>query len=133
MGNHRVNPFARGTTVVRPTKLRDALGRELQEGDLVILPKSLAPTARVMQIRPNLHPGAPPNTLSVVLQVVLPFIAPADTPLGDIVLIQTAPEPSPNGAPEEHPSAAPGGPLGLVVTDADDAPREDDETGSGEG
>lgn len=125
MGAHRHNPFARDTTVVRPSRVKDCLGRELLPGDFIIIPKPMVNTFRILEIAPELSPGAPPNLMRVVISQTNIVHVPADQDVTDFVLLKLAPEPSANGDGGETAQAEPID-RGLVLTDAPPrAPSED--------
>lgn len=116
MGAHRHNPFARGTTVIRQTRLRDIEGRELLSGDLVMIPQPVVMTYMVGDIVANLQPNAPPNSLRVMLHATQMLIVPADQAIRDLVLVRLAREASVNGegAPDGQPQ---GGETGKLVVE----------------
>lgn len=95
MGQHKMNPFANGTTVSRAMRARDAFNRRLVEGDEVILnglklPDN--PRYLVSQIIPNLAPNAPPNTVKVMVTQQIMIVIAADTPFEGLWRIRTGME-----------------------------------------
>ncbi len=78
MGNHKFNPFARGTTI-GPSGVKDRMGRTLKEGDVVLLavaPQPLGLTWVVRGVVPNLDPNAPPNTGTLQLVATMTLAVP---------------------------------------------------------
>ena len=61
MGAHKYNPFARGTTVTVEPVVHDQYGRRLNVGDEVAIKDLGGATMAIVEIKPNLHPAAPPN------------------------------------------------------------------------
>lgn len=126
MGNHRHNPFARGNLVGQlPIRVMDAIGRDLAEGDMVIMPSIHSPMMRVADIRANLHPGAPPNTIQVTLALQIHLNVPSSTAINQIVLAVPNPELEQDVERQAEAQAASleakaaAGPAPVVVAEAD--------------
>jgi len=92
MGEHKANPFARGTAVIRPARVKDGFGRELKVGDQVTLTSSGVVLFNVQEIAPNLDPGAPPNLMRVVLTAGFPMLVASDQPVREVLRVATAEE-----------------------------------------
>lgn len=92
MGDHKTNPFARGTAVIRPARVKDGFGRELKVGDQVALTTSGLVLFDVQEIAPNLDPGAPPNLMRVVLTAGFPMLVASDQPVREVLRVATAEE-----------------------------------------
>lgn len=116
MGAHRGNPFARNSLIgPREPILLDCYGRELLKGDLVFLLHPQTVPYRVVHVRPNLHPAAPPNTLMVTVVAQVAMDARAGQAHPQLALVLTAEAQgigvdeakSPNGQAEEPPEGSP--------------------------
>ncbi len=84
MGQERFNPFAAKTQV--PAVVRDVTGRELVEGDeLVLNANCQAPLFRVLKIQPVVDPNAPPGILQVDLVCRWRFHAARNTPVVEFI------------------------------------------------
>lgn len=92
MGQHKFNPFARGSTVPPPTTIMDAYGRVLDPGDEVILRASIAPCARIQRVQPILDPKAPPGMVLVTMTSVWQLPMQAGVPLQQMIRTQTVAE-----------------------------------------
>ncbi len=114
MGNHKFNPFARGTTI-GPSGVKDRLGRPLKEGDVVLLavpPPPLGLTWVVRAIRPNLDPAAQANTGTMDLIATMSFAVPlTGQAINEVVRIAEVEQALPaalgeaEGGPAEDPPA----------------------------
>jgi len=98
MGDHHRNPFARGTSAQLPIQTRDCFNRVLGIGDEVIVPELKTPSLTVLAVNPVLDPAAPPNAVSVTLQLLVSFVVKADTATRQFIRIRTAEE---RGIPPE--------------------------------
>lgn len=110
MGEHKTNPFGRGTTVIRPARVKDGFGRALKVGDQVTLTSSGVILFNVQEIAPNLDPGAPPNLMRVVLTAGFPMLVASDQPVREVLRVATAEELG-RVAPQAEDSANGGDPL----------------------
>ncbi len=109
MGDHKINPFARGNRIgALPVKVADAFGRELQVGDEVIAHKLQAPTFAIQEITPVLELGAPPNTVRVVFTCAMVVQTQALAALPGVIRVRTAAE---RGQPEVADDTAPAMPI----------------------
>jgi hypothetical protein len=91
MSDHKLNPFARGTTV--PSVVLDRYGRELHEGAEVVLATTHpVPPFRVLKIAPALDPKLPPGTLYVDFICRWRFVAGRNTPVPEFLLVRSAEE-----------------------------------------
>jgi hypothetical protein len=93
VGDHKINPFARGTDITLPLSVIDGFGRQLTLGDLVALNQPLGvPAFSVLSITPSVDPRHPPNTLEVRLRTEVKLLVKADTPVQQLILIYAAAE-----------------------------------------
>lgn len=105
----RLNPYGRDSQVVGPPIVRDQTGKALEIGDQVLVLKT-GVLARVAQITPLLHPGAPPNMMMVRLVTVIDVAVPRNAALDDVFRVTTALEmggvqpPGNSGPPAADPS-----------------------------
>lgn len=76
MGEHKHNPFARGTTVNSSEGAQDRFGRPLQVGDLVLLPGMGTTLFLVVGERPVLDPKLPPNCVELRVQATTVVVTP---------------------------------------------------------
>lgn len=108
MGDHKLNPFARGTLAAPPpADARDAYNRPLHPGDLVIINDAdlLKHAMRVTAITPNLHPGASPNTLTVTLMSRVQVLVRAGEGTPSFIRVVTAAEAGLEAPPVTDPPA----------------------------
>lgn len=99
MGDHKVNPFApfaRGTSVPPPpsshVEAQDMYGRALHLADEVVLPTIQCPRYRVVQVAPEMDPGAPPHTVRVVLATQVILHVRQGVPVTELLRVRTAAE-----------------------------------------
>lgn len=122
MGAHRFNPQARNNLLGQlPLVVKDQHGRALVPGDTVVIPSLALPQFRIGDIKPNLHPGAPPNTAQVLVQFQAIFAVALGQNVQEFLLCRTA---------EEVGVVQPGGPVedstaGVVVPEEAPAPALD--------
>lgn len=113
MGEHKSNPFARHTQVVRPSITKDAYGRELHAGDLVKVRglRDFDPVFQILDVQPNLHLQAQPNTVIVRLSAPLTIVCAAAEREGRLLRVATHEELTP-AAETESPAETPEGATG---------------------
>lgn len=87
-----MHPNARSTDVILPPNARDKYGRTLHIGDEIVAPgqRLESPEMRLVDIRPNLHPQAQPNTLIAIAVIEVQISLPANRPSGTLVRTRTA-------------------------------------------
>lgn len=90
MSDHTLNPFARKPSPP-PAQVRDAAGHVLAVGDeiLLVTPSVLV---RVASIMPVLAPGAPPNTMELVMVARVGLGIPRDSGVEHLYRTRTAEE-----------------------------------------
>ena len=66
----------------------DRFGMEIAVGDLVIAELGTAPIFQVVAVTPNLHPNAPPGTITVVLTATIPVQTRANAPVQSVVVVR---------------------------------------------
>ena len=114
MGQHKLNPFARGSSVPPPTGIQDAYGRPLEPGDEVVFHMAVAPRARIQGIRHVLDPGAPPGLVQVMLRSDWILTFKAGQPVIEMLRVQTVAEAIDRGILKRvEPAAAPAGENGA--------------------
>lgn len=90
------NPFSRGenTFGLRRQIAKDRYGRELFAGDQVVMPqlRDFNPVWVIHDAAPVLDPGAPPNLIRIRLSCPFVITVPADSPIGEVLLVRTAEE-----------------------------------------
>ena len=95
MSEHKINPFAKGTTVDLPSIVRDLYGRSLVVGDKVSL-NLQAPTLFVVQsIAPVVDPSLPANHMEIIVATRLRFLAIRDQPNAEFARVIAAAETNP--------------------------------------
>lgn len=102
----------------------DARGRPLQEGDEVLLAVHQPIYFRVVQIVPNVHPGAPPNLMLVHVGAGFPIAAAKGTINPEIVRVRSAAEAGENPfrlLDEEQSKALTGEPESAAPAEAEAA------------
>jgi hypothetical protein len=99
MSDHKRNPFGLHTLVRRPVRIKDLYGRPLEVGDEVLLHRLGPPQYVVQDVVPDLSPGAPPNTVRVVLLSTASFSVPADVPVANLLRVRSAGERGIEGPP----------------------------------
>lgn len=93
MGNHKFNPFSRGSNLPPPPHtVGDAYGRTLHLLDEVIAPGITAPRFRVARIAPMLEPNAPPGGIKVTLICRVEMVVRGGTAVQEIFRVRTAAE-----------------------------------------
>lgn len=92
MAEHKVNPFAKGTGVILPEQLCDALGRALKEGDQLILSLPKPSLFTVEKIAPVFDPNGPANLMDITVRCRLKFRAVRDEHIPEFLRVLTAEE-----------------------------------------
>lgn len=91
MSEHKLNPFAKNTTV--PPIVLDRYGRELTEGaEIVVASQHPVPPFRVLKIAPALDPKLPPGVLYVDVICRWRFMAARSQPVQEFIQVRTAEE-----------------------------------------
>lgn len=75
-----------------PQTVRDATGRVLEQGDLVVLRTLAEQLWEVAEIKPDLRPGVPANVMLIKLVAVAAFNAPANLPQAEFLRVVSAEE-----------------------------------------
>lgn len=92
MGDARLNP--RSPSYRGAMTAQDGYGRPIEIGDEVVAPtmKLQAPRFVVGHVAPNLAPGAPPHTMTIVLRAEVVIQVKANTPVAELFLLRTVAE-----------------------------------------
>lgn len=117
----RGNPFNqwKQEAAVSQGEAYDRMGRQIQQGDLVILPHVGDIMWRVTETKPLLDPRVQPGTLQMTLAAVMVEAFPGGVPLPGVIKIRDASEfrdqtPTPvEGATNEAPD--PPAPTSIIV------------------
>ncbi len=121
MGNHKGNPFARGVRPDLAIECADRFGHPINAGDVVAVNKNDILTFQVQEIKPNLDPNLPPNTLTIRMQTNLTIVVPRQARIQDVMKVvdrMEIPAHQRFGPTDAELAGADGEP-GVGLTDAD--------------
>ncbi len=105
MNQHKINQFARGTTVALPPIVRDIMGRPLKEGDRIILNPVAPPPWGITKIVPVLT--GPANMMDITITCTLKFRAVRDQVNQEFIRVQSVEEIKAMAGEQEPPADPP--------------------------
>ena len=103
-------------------QLVDAYGRPIVVGGTYAYSQSFPTPVTVVDVRENLHPGAPPGAYIVTLMAQLTVQAMSRAPIRNLILLDGGPamyggEGSAEERPQEEAASTPAAPSSIILTD----------------